>query len=410
VPRLSESTADVDVQAAPFEQHLPRLLYVGDLPIEGAMAGAAALYRLLAVYPHERLRIALSNLAVGSGYTGAPRLTGVVHDQFFLAHRRPLYTRLAGVYRWYVLARAPAARAQLQRIAHEFDPQAILTVTVGYSWRLAAVLASRLDVPLHLVSHDDWRVNLDLPRWIQPTAELWFAGVYRQAKGRFVVSPYMAREYEIRYGRPATVLYPSRVSSAPTFDSPAERVRVERPSNFVYAGSVYPRYAELLSQFARVLARVDATLTIYSPLNSEEIRVHNLRLPNVITRPVMRTDEMIERLRREADVLVVPMSFHPDDRSNIEVAFPSKLADYTATGLPILIWGPPYSSAARWAVENDGVAALVQEASDDALLGTLRRLLDDGNYRWSLGVRSLATGDRLFAHTAVAGAFLSALQ
>jgi hypothetical protein len=119
---------------------------------------------------------------------------------------------------------------------------------------------------------------------------------------------------------------------------------------------------------------------------------------------------MIERLRREADVLVVPMSFHPDDRSNIEVAFPSKLADYTATGLPILIWGPPYSSAARWAVENDGVAALVQEASDDALLGTLRRLLDDGNYRWSLGVRSLATGDRLFAHTAVAGAFLSALQ
>ena len=43
------------------------------------------------------------------------------------------------------------------------------------------------------------------------------------------------------------------------------------------------------------------------------------------------------------------------------VSFPSKLADYTATGVPLLVMGAVYSSAVRWAREFDGAAAVVVE-------------------------------------------------
>ena len=48
------------------------------------------------------------------------------------------------------------------------------------------------------------------------------------------------------------------------------------------------------------------------------------------------------------------------DRINMEMAFPSKLADCTATGLPLLIYGPAYCSAVTWARENPGVAEVVE--------------------------------------------------
>jgi hypothetical protein len=119
---------------------------------------------------------------------------------------------------------------------------------------------------------------------------------------------------------------------------------------------------------------------------------------------------MAARLREEADVLLVPMSFHPDDRANIEVAFPSKLADYTATGLPILIWGPPYCSVVRWALDIGDVAAVVQEKSEEAVVKAVQRLLVDDGYRFELGQTALVAGDRFFRYEAVSDAFFSAIR
>ena len=389
---------------------LPRIAYVADLPIEGAMAGAAALYRLLSGYPPDRLRILLSNLAVGAGYVGAPRLHGVSQQEFYVAHPRLLYTRLSRLYQWYILARAPASLHRLRRLTSGFGPGAVLTVTVGAAWRAAAALASNLGLPLYVVLHDDWRVNLELPVRLQRIAEGWFAQVYRQAAGRFVVSPYMAAEFERRYGGAATVLYPSRAKEATVFEAPPERIRdAVAVHRFVYAGSVFPRYAELLAQFARVLRQYNATLTLYCPLQAEEVPLLGLDLPNVQVRPAVPTAELTARLRDDADVLVLPMSFHAADRANIELAFPSKLADYTAAGLPIFIWAPPYSSAARWANEHPGVAALVDVQSDAALQSELDQLVHSWERRWRLGQKALRVGESMFAHERVRDVFYAAL-
>ena len=41
---------------------LPRLLYVGDVPVEASYHGSALIYRLLQRYPVERLRIVEGNI------------------------------------------------------------------------------------------------------------------------------------------------------------------------------------------------------------------------------------------------------------------------------------------------------------------------------------------------------------
>ena len=52
---------------------------------------------------------------------------------------------------------------------------------------------------------------------------------------------------------------------------------------------------------------------------------------------------------RQTDLSFAPMTFDAASRDNMAVSFPSKLADYTAAAVPILILGPPDCSAARWA-------------------------------------------------------------
>ena len=51
----------------------------------------------------------------------------------------------------------------------------------------------------------------------------------------------------------------------------------------------------------------------------------------------------------------------------MKISFPSKLTDYTATGLPLLIHAPAYSSAVRWARAEHDVAEIVDEPGEAPL-------------------------------------------
>lgn len=90
----------------------------------------------------------------------------------------------------------------------------------------------------------------------------------------------------------------------------------------------------------------------------------------------------------------------------MELAFPSKLADYTAVGLPLLIYGPPFCSAVAWARENPGVS----EVSATDLSETLNRLANDPAWRFNLGKRALEVGRQYFSHEAVSQVFYSSLN
>jgi glycosyltransferase involved in cell wall biosynthesis len=143
---------------------------------------------------------------------------------------------------------------------------------------------------------------------------------------------------------------------------------------------------------------VNGRLLIFGPLTTESAQQVGLNDPNTKICGLLTSDELLARLREEADALFVPMSFAASDRNNMELAFPSKLADCTATGLPLLIYGPAYCSAVTWARENPGVAEVVE--SEAALGDAVTSLAQHPEHRLALGTKALEVGRQYFSHVA----------
>jgi hypothetical protein len=376
-------------------ENLPRLLYVGDVPVESTVAGAALLFRLLVKYPKDRLRIMESNMME---WHPAARIPGVRYERFHVGFPRLLKTRWGGTYWRRLYRNAPKVGQRLaRRLARDpWQPEAILTVAHTQGWITAAEIAQNLGIPLHVIIHDDVYSPF-LPPDMREDCERHFAVVWRNAASRLCVSPFMAEKYQALYGPPGDVIYPSRAPDGLEYDQPPERIaQPNRSLNFVYAGSISSvSYGESISALADAVQSRKHRLTVFSQLTPEAAAKYKLVGPHVELRPIVPFTQLISFLREQADALYVPMSFAAEERANAEISFPSKLTDYTAAGLPLLVCGPSYGSAIRWVKENPSAAELVERAED--LVAAVQRL-EDPAYRQRLATAAIAVGKEYFSH------------
>ena len=373
---------------------LPRLLYLGDVPVEASFHGSILLYRLLQGYPADRLQIIEGDLFPAATDR---RLAGVTHLPLRVGHRRLLNSRLHHSYSRWLLLRAASRVNQLPALVGSFDPQVVLTVGHGYSWVTAARFATARRLPLVFVIHDDW--PRAVAAQLRPSVERAFAGVYRQASARLCASPFMTEDYERRYGVPGTVLLPYRgaaVSPRSGTDEPSPVP--DRPPVFAFAGTINsPGYGNLLRRLAESAARHQGRLIIFGPVTESQGTRFGLALPNVTFAGLLPPADLLARMRRDADILFAPMSFDEIERANMRMGFPSKLPDYTATGLPLFICGPPDCSAVRWARENDGVAEVATADDQASMDAAVDRLVQDAGYRKKLAAEARRVGDRDFS-------------
>lgn len=389
-------------------QHCIRLLYLADVPVEASYHGSALIYRLLADYPKERLRIGEGNLLRSQPQR---RLQNVQYVELRQGTRRLLDTRFTRWYSTWLMKTAAAQAGQLPRLLKRFKPEAVLTVTHGFSWLTAARYATQHDLPLHLICHDDMpRFGQLLPgmnRWLDSQ----FGQVYRAAASRMCVSPFMCEAYRERYGRDGTVLYPSRAADCPEYQAPPERLtRNDHPFTVAFGGTINSSgYVRALKSMATALERVDGRLLIFGPLEAGAARQSGLAHSNIHLQGLVTSRGLMKRFRAEVDVLFVPMSFDSADETNMKIGFPSKLTDYTAVGLPLLIYGPDYCSASRWARENPGVAVVVNTEAPEALEYAVQSLASSPRDRLALGQRALDVGRRFFAPEAARRVFDEAL-
>jgi hypothetical protein len=388
----------------------PRLLYLADVPVEASFHGSAILYRLLEEYPADKLLI-LEPTAFRSSHW--PRLQNVKYLPFWIGWPRLLHSRFARIYGTLVVRRAPKFHPKISRLTRDFQPEAVLSVTHGYSWLTAAAFAEENRLPLHLILHDDWLMSLVASPLVKSWAEKMFGHFYRAAASRLCVSPSMEESYQKRYGVRGTVLYPSRAKDRNAVSAPVSRLReLGTGLVFAYAGSVnYEGYGDLLRMLAETLEKSDSQLIIFGPVTESKATAFGLRRSNITLGGVLSSaQQLIERLKKEPDVMFLAMSFAHQDRQNMEISFPSKLTDYTLTGLPLLIAGPNYCSAVRWAKENPGVAEVVETAGDGLLQRAVDRLVKDAAYRQQLAARALEVGRTYFSHETAQATFLSALD
>ena len=385
---------------------LPRLVYVADVPVESSYHGSALIYRLLENYPPGHLTI----VETGSQSEPERRLPGVRYIHSPLAETRWMHTRFHPYVVAFFSRAAKKARnviADLQNV--DFD--SVLTVAHGFGWLAAARLAETRGVPLHLIVHDDWPQVADVPSGFRQWLDQSFAKVYRQAKTRMCVSPSMRDAYFQRYGGEAHLLYPTRADRCPDFTAPPVRLgRNAERFTMAFAGSINTSgYIEALRALNDSLEPVGGRLLVFGPLTPSEVSDAGLNLANIVLCGFLKWPDLIKRLRDEVDALFVPMSFTVADRLNMEMAFPSKLADYTAVGLPLLIYGPGYCSAVRWAKENPGASEVVTTEGAADLSNAVHRLASSPSNRVLLGMRALEAGRRHFSPDLVRDVFNQAL-
>ena len=392
-----------------LDDAVPRLLYLGDVPIESSYHGSMLIYRLLENYPKERLRIVEAGLASSRRDR---QLSDVKYEFMGLPLRRLHHTRFM---KWYATACLMAAAARCYRLwgrVAEFRPDAILTVTHGYSWITAACLARRAGVPLHLICHDEWTETTRALAVLDGWKRSVFGAHYRQAASRLCVSPFMAEKYQQLYNVPSAVLYPCRASDATQFAGPPERLGREAETfTCAFAGTINNGGVLTgLRILADALRCLGGRLVIFGPLDQTRTGVSAFTAANIELRGLVSSVDLMGELRATADALFVPMSFSADDRANAEISFPSKLTDYTAIGLPLLIYGPEYCSAVRWAKANEGVAEVVTAERGEELAVSLERLKSNPLRRLELAKRSLSAGNRYFSHEAAFRVFSGALE
>ena len=383
----------------------PRIVYVGDVPVEASYHGSALLHRLLSDYPRDKLTI----IETATESQRQRRLPNVNYVSHRIANQRWLDTRFHPYVAAWFTRRAPRMAPQISASLNGFETEGVLTVAHGFGWLAAAEIAKRRNVPLYLMIHDDWPRVADVTPRFRNWLDKQFGQVYRQAQSRLCVSPAMSRFYEERYGAPASVIYPSRATDCADFTEPP--VTLEDPVNrftIAFAGTINSHgYVRALTALQKALEPVDGRLLVFGPLTADAARQSGLNNPNTEIRGLLSSTELLARLREEAHALFVPMSFDDSDRANMEMAFPSKLADYTATGVPLLIYGPNYCSAVAWARDNEGVAEVVE--AERELSAAIERLANNPDHRIALGRRALDTGRDYFSHARVQQRFHQSL-
>ena len=383
----------------------PRLVYIGDVPVEASYHGSALLHRLLSEYPAGNLCV----VETATPSVPARRLSGVEYLLYPIAKQRLLNTRFHPQAVGWFSRVAARSGARIGALVDEFEAESVLTVAHGFGWLAAADFAAKRGLPLHLMVHDDWPRVAHVSSGFRAWLDTRFARVCRQAQSLLCVSPAMGAAYAMRYGVSAEVIYPIRAIDCAEVEAPPARVEQRRdddPFTVAFAGSINSTgYVQALLALQDAVAAIDGRLLIFGPLSTDEARRCGLDGPHTRIRGLLSATELMARLREEADALFVPMSFAREDRTNMELAFPSKLADGTAVGLPLIIYGPPYCSAVTWACYNSGVAEVIDTDQHTDLRQALARLATDPARRLALAKAALAIGRRYFAHDAVQAVF-----
>jgi hypothetical protein len=392
----------------PGRTELPRLLHVGEVNVEETFHGSLLLHRLLRDYDPDRLTIVETALTPSNV---ALRVPGAKYLHCPLVMHRFFHNRWSKHCSLLLAPLAVAERNPLRRLISTLPFDVLSTVTHGWSWLGALAIAQESQRPAHLILHDDWPTHSACGQLQQGFLRRILHNAYKDSTARFCVSPGMEAAYREATGCAGDVLYPARTATAWVATEPAPHLAGPcRPLRTAYAGTITAEgYPELIASAARALAKIGGKMILYTPMDSLTLERQGIDLHNIEARAPVPSSELVETLRQEADVLFLPMSHHSRWRDNMTLAFPSKLADYTATGLPILVAAPEYSSVAQWAIENPEAVLLVTSPEEAALFDALRRLAGDPALRATLAKNAIIAGQAYFTASRAKNTFIGAI-
>ena len=321
----------------------PRLLYLGDVPIRpDCSGGSVVLWRHQQLYRNGKIESASPTL----GYK--PGVGAIVWRLLRRLRLGRLGLILQPWLRQLDLQITPNQSAALKQQA-----DAILTVAHGLVWLQAMKAARSTGLPLITVVHDWYPDASGCPRWGLWVWERTFRQLMRQSALIFAVSEGMASQIG-----PHPNLHVLPPIPDPELKPCPPRQSHSAPWQLYYSGLCEGLYAPLLQELISAVA-ADPRFTLH--LSGPGHQVLNLPPGNQRLRcSGFLNGEAWQQAFDEADALVLVLSFEQRHRRHLATHFPSKLVEYANRGRPIVIWGPPWSSAVRWGRQHPSIAIAIE--------------------------------------------------
>lgn len=226
------------------------------------------------------------------------------------------------------------------------------TVAIGYLRGayysgLASFIARNLNIPLGYFYHDATELFPDMvKRPYERNRFLRFKKrLIRTADTVWAISPAMCNEPECS-GKSELIF--------PLSEAPREELQpiwcAERISKPIvsHAGTVYDQIVEPLVGFALALREVGGELRLYtsSTVCAEEVRQ---RARNTRVVKPLPAAEAVEEISRTSAAVITAYPERLEDMPWTATCFPSKYAQFAATGLPSWVLAPRESALRKWA-------------------------------------------------------------
>lgn len=374
-------------------------------PTVGGSSTVAA--NLISTFQPESVHVISERPAtIGGRHTAEPP-PGVSITRFGLPptlHRLPFARYWI---RWGRYGLVPTVRrAILQALSQ--GAQRIVAWYPSWPFLLAAAQAARQTrVPLFT-----YHMDAPIPWQQAPWPDRVFLrhrqlSILQNATARLVISEALAEDFEQRFNLNSTVirhgldlrLYPA---------ANPEPLARHKPLRIVHTGVVEHLQYESLRRIIDAVAdcpELRAEIVLSTPNRREDLAACGLDQPHV--QILALPTQEVRNLQRSAHVLLAVLPFFGSIKKLDLTAFPTKLVEYMAAGVPILVHAPPESFLAKH-VRRYRYALLVDKPDPAALITALKALQEDATLRLQLARRARHTAEELYALPRVARAFADA--
>ncbi|MGO4170714.1 glycosyltransferase [Bosea sp. TAF32] len=170
-------------------------------------------------------------------------------------------------------------------------------------------------------------------------------------------------------------------------DSAAQEVPLpsaQSPWTVLYTGSVYSAQASAFRNLIGALERAEGRfhLHVHTAQSEVQLRYNGLVGPFVRRFDHLPQEQALVR-QREADILFLPLAFESPIPEVVRSSAPAKVAEYLASGRPVVVHAPRGSFVSSFFTERE--AGLVIDQPDvETLAQALTRLSEDATLRANL--------------------------
>ena len=308
-----------------------------------------------------------------------------------------------------LVPRFPARQAD--RLLDGFRPEVVLTVMQHGTWYDSAMAYARAKkIPLVTIVHDA-NENFDkVCGWAKRAQRRADGRFYRFARHRLCVSPEMEEFCFQKYGVRGEVMYPNRDESLRP-RPPEWNRELRNPPNLTvgFVGNVNYGYGEALVEMLPALEQTGCQLRIWGPPPGQECRAlaesANVRLEGFLPSP-----EVWEPVKMGCDAVILPYSSSERMKQLYSYHFPSKLPEYLALGMPIIITGPQYATGVLWGKRNIETASTCGSGDCGALLSLFQNLKKDAGWRNKLAAGAVELSRKEFDPKKIQARFMNIIS